>query len=189
MNAFSPAPEFDGRAENFASYRQEAELWLLVTHLPLNRRAPALALAMGKMPRELCLSLGAAALHCEAGVETIMELSQKNLAPDASDAGFRGIVGPILRWNGFTCIPRQCPWGRANANPPRRPLSPPCTPKGLAEDRTDTDHPPHKRGAIRRWGTLDVSPKNPARGTKPSGPSRLSDFLRARNVVAPSHSL
>ena len=92
MNAFPPAPEFDGRAENFASYRQEVELWLMVTHLPLNRRAPALALAMGKMPRELCLSLGTAALNCDTGVENIMDAPQKNLAPDASDAGFRDIV-------------------------------------------------------------------------------------------------
>ena len=101
--AFSPAPEFDGRAGKFASYRQGVELWLLVTHLPLNRGAPALALAMDKMPRELCLSLGVAALHCDTGVETIMELLRKNLAPDAADAGFRDIiefldpVGPILR--------------------------------------------------------------------------------------------
>ena len=89
MNAFPPAPEFDGRAENFASYRQEVELWLMVTHLPLNRRAPALALAMGKMPRELCLSLGTAVLNCDTGVENIMDARQKNLAPDASDAGLR----------------------------------------------------------------------------------------------------
>ena len=92
MNAFSPAPEFGGRAGNFASYREAVELWLLVTHLPLNRRAPALALAMGKMPRELCLSRGVAALRCGTGAETIMELLQKNLAPDASDAGFRDII-------------------------------------------------------------------------------------------------
>ena len=92
MNAFSPPPEFDGRAENFASFRQEAELWLMVTHLPANRRAPALALAMGKVPRERCLSLGTAALNCDNGVGNIMEAPQKNLAPDASDAGFRDIV-------------------------------------------------------------------------------------------------
>ena len=73
MNAFSLAPEFDGRAGNVASYRQEVELWLLVTHLPLNRRAPALALAMDKMPRELCLSLGVEALNCDTGVGKIME--------------------------------------------------------------------------------------------------------------------
>ena len=61
----------------------------MVTHLPLNRRAPALALAIGKMPRELCFSLGTAALNCDNGVENIMDALQKNLAPDASDAGFR----------------------------------------------------------------------------------------------------
>ena len=64
----------------------------MATHSPLNRRPPALALAMGEMPRELCLSLGAAALNCDTGVENIMEALQKNLAPDASDAGFRDIV-------------------------------------------------------------------------------------------------
>ena len=103
MNAFSPAPEFDGRAGNFASYRQEVELWLLVTHLPLNRRAPALSLAMDKMPRELCHSLGVAALRCGAGAERIMELLQKNRAPGAADAGFRDIIEffglrRALRW-------------------------------------------------------------------------------------------
>ena len=76
MNAFSQPPEFDGRAENFASFRQEVELWLMTTHLPANRRAPALALAMGKMPRKLCLSLGTAALNCEAGVDNIMDVLQ-----------------------------------------------------------------------------------------------------------------
>ena len=54
--------------------------------------ASALALDMDKMPCELCLSLGVGALHCDTGVETIMELLQKNLAPDASDAGFRNII-------------------------------------------------------------------------------------------------
>ena len=77
MKVFSPAPESDGRAENFASHRQEVELWLMVTHLPLNRRAPALDLAMRKMPRERCLSLGTAALNCDDGVENIMEALQK----------------------------------------------------------------------------------------------------------------
>ena len=92
MNAFSPAPEFGGRAGNIASYRQEVELWLLVTHLLLNRRAPALALAMDKMPRELCPSLGVGALDSDTGVAKIMGVLRKNLAPDASYAGFRDIV-------------------------------------------------------------------------------------------------
>ena len=92
MNAFSPAPEFDGGAGNFASYRQEVELRLLATHLPLNRRAPALALAMDKMPRELCLLLGAEALNSDTGVDKITEVLQTNLAPNASDAGFLDII-------------------------------------------------------------------------------------------------
>ena len=92
MNAFSQPPEFDGRAENSASFRQEVELWLMAPHLPANRRAPALALAIGKMPRELCLSRRTAALNCEAGVDNIMDALQKNLAPDASEAGFHEIV-------------------------------------------------------------------------------------------------
>ena len=92
MNAFSPAPEFGGEAENFAPYRQEVELWLLVTHLPLNRRAPALALAMDKMPRKLCLSIGVEALRSETGADKILEVLRKNLAPDASDAAFRDII-------------------------------------------------------------------------------------------------
>ena len=91
MNAFSPAPEFDGKAENFASYRQEVELWLLVTHLPLNRRAPALALAMEKMPRKLRLSLGVEVLKSDVGAGKLMEALPKNLTPDASGAAFRDI--------------------------------------------------------------------------------------------------
>ena len=81
-----------GGAENFASYRQEVELRLLVTHLPLNRRAPALALAMDKMPRELRLSLGVGALNSDTGADKITEVLQTNLAPDASGAGFRDII-------------------------------------------------------------------------------------------------
>ena len=92
MNVFPPAPGFGGRAETSASYKQEVELCLLVTHLPANRRAPALALAMDKMPRELRLSLGVDALHCDTGVEKITEALQTNLAPDASNAGFRDIT-------------------------------------------------------------------------------------------------
>ena len=91
MNALSPAPEFDGRAGNFASYRQE--MWPRATHVPLNRRAPALALAIDKMPSELCLPLGVGALRCDTGAETIMELLRKDHAPDASDTGSRDILG------------------------------------------------------------------------------------------------
>ena len=76
MNAFSVAPEFDGRAENFASYRREVELRLLATHLPLNRRATALALAMDKMPLELCLSFDVDVLKSDAGVNKILETLQ-----------------------------------------------------------------------------------------------------------------
>ena len=92
MDVFSPAPEFGGRAENFASYRQEVELWMLVTHLPLNRRAPALALAMDKMPRELSLALGVGVLKSDTGADKIMETSRQHVAPDASDAAFRDII-------------------------------------------------------------------------------------------------
>ena len=92
MYVFSSAPEFDGRAENFVSFQQEVELWLLVTHLPTNRRAPTLALARNKIPRELCLSLGADELKSDEGADKISGVLRKNLAPDASDAAFRDIV-------------------------------------------------------------------------------------------------
>ena len=51
MFSDSPAPVFDGKAENFASYQQEVDLWLMVTNLPVSRRAPALALAMDKLQK------------------------------------------------------------------------------------------------------------------------------------------
>ena len=51
-----------------------------------------MALAIGKLPRELCLSLGVEALNCDTGVGKIMEAPQTNLAPDASDAGFRDVI-------------------------------------------------------------------------------------------------
>ena len=73
MDAFSPAPEFDGRAGNFASYRQEVELRMLVNHLPLNRLAPALALALDKVPRELFLALGVDVSKSDTGAGEIME--------------------------------------------------------------------------------------------------------------------
>ena len=47
---------------------------------------------MEKMPRELCLSLGAEALNSDTEVGKIMEVLKPNLAPDASGAGFRDII-------------------------------------------------------------------------------------------------
>ena len=44
-----------------------------------------MALAMDKMPRELCLSLGVEVLKTDAGADEIMEALQENLTPDASD--------------------------------------------------------------------------------------------------------
>ena len=76
MDVFSPAPEFGEKAENFAPYGREVELRMLVTHLPLNRRAPALASAMGKMPRELCLAPGVDVLKSDSGADKIAETSQ-----------------------------------------------------------------------------------------------------------------
>ena len=65
---------------------------MLVTHLPLNRRAPALALAMDKMPRELCLALGVDVLKSDVGVGEITESLQQHIAPDASDAAYSDIL-------------------------------------------------------------------------------------------------
>ena len=73
MNVLSLAPEFDGKGETFAAYWQKGELWMLGTHLPLNRRAPALALAMDKMPRQLCRALSLDILKSDAKVDKIME--------------------------------------------------------------------------------------------------------------------
>ena len=73
-------------AENSASFWQAVELWMLVTHLPLDRRAPALAPAMGKMPRQLCLARGVDVLKSDVGADKIMETLQQRIAPDASDA-------------------------------------------------------------------------------------------------------
>ena len=81
-----------GGAGNFAPFRLGVELRLLVTHLPSNWRAPALALAMDKMPRELCLSFGAESLNSDAGAKKIIRVLQTNLAPDASGAGFRDVI-------------------------------------------------------------------------------------------------
>ena len=92
---FSPVPEFGGKAENFAPFRQEVELRILVTqnlNLPLNRRAPALALAMDKMPRELCLAIGLDVLKPDGGADEIMEILQQHIKPDASDAANRDII-------------------------------------------------------------------------------------------------
>ena len=99
MNVFPPAPEFGGKAANFAPPRQEVELRPLATHLPLNRRAPALALAMHKMPRDTCLALGVGVLKSDTGVGSIIEALQNNLAPDAAKRGvilFLGLRRPHL---------------------------------------------------------------------------------------------
>ena len=88
----SPVPVFDGKAENFASYQQEVDLWMMITQLPMNRRAPALALAKNKMPREVCLGLGNDVLKSEVGVDKLMEALRKDLAPDAHDSAFRDVV-------------------------------------------------------------------------------------------------
>ena len=92
MNAFSPSPEFYGKAGNFASDRQEVELRMSVAQLPSNRPAPALALAMDKMPRELCLAFGVAVLKPDAGVGETMETSRYHFAPDASGAARRDVI-------------------------------------------------------------------------------------------------
>ena len=47
---------------------------MMVTQLPMNRSAPALALAMRKMPREICPAPGVAVLQSDTGVGNIMEL-------------------------------------------------------------------------------------------------------------------
>ena len=73
MLSSSPVPVFGGKAENFASYQQEEDLWMMITQVPMNRRAPAVALAMDKMPREACLGLGGDALISDLGVEKIMD--------------------------------------------------------------------------------------------------------------------
>ena len=74
MLSSSPVPFFDGKAGNFASFKQEVDLWMMITQLPMNRRAPALALAMDKMPREICLGLGGDVLESDVGVEKIMDV-------------------------------------------------------------------------------------------------------------------
>ena len=40
MLSSSPVPVFDGRAENFATFQQEVDLWLMITQLPMNRMGP-----------------------------------------------------------------------------------------------------------------------------------------------------
>ena len=88
----APVPVFDGKAENFASYQQEVDLWMMITQVPMNRRAPALALAMDKMPREVCLALGNDVLKSDLGVEKIMDALHKDIAPDAHDSAYRDVV-------------------------------------------------------------------------------------------------
>ena len=77
----------------------------------------------GEMPRELCLSLGATALNCDTGAENMMDAPQKNLAPDASDAGFHVIVDFSDAVEGISRSMNICPalrWladGRRRDNP------------------------------------------------------------------------
>ena len=92
MLSSTPVPVFDGKAENFASYQQEVDLWMMITQVPMNRRAPALALAMDRIPREVCLALGNDVLKSDLGVEKIMDALHKDIAPDAHDSAFRDVV-------------------------------------------------------------------------------------------------
>ena len=71
MLSSTPVPVFDGKAGNFASYQQEVDLWMMITQVPMNRRAPALALATNKIPRKLCLPLGGDVLKSDGGVDKI----------------------------------------------------------------------------------------------------------------------
>ena len=64
----------------------------MITQLPMCRRAPALALSMDKMPREICLALGTDVLKSDNGVEKLMETLHTNISPDAYDSAFRDIV-------------------------------------------------------------------------------------------------
>ena len=74
-----------------------------VARRPLNRRAFDSALAIHKMPREICLALGADVLKSDTGVDNIMEALQNNLGPDASDAARRDItMFPGLRQTHLT---------------------------------------------------------------------------------------
>ena len=61
-------PRFDGLAENFAFFRKQVELWMLITPLKAECRAPALALAMSKMPQEIALGLGMDTLQSDDGI-------------------------------------------------------------------------------------------------------------------------
>ena len=92
MLSSTPVPVFDGKAENFASYKQEVDLWMMITQVPMKRRAPALAPAMDKIPREVCLTLGNDVLKSDLGVGEIMDALHKDIAPDARDSAFRDVV-------------------------------------------------------------------------------------------------
>ena len=92
MLSSTPVPVFHGEAGKFASYQQEVDLWMRITQVPMNRRAPALALAMDKMPREVCLGLGNDVLKSDVGAEKVMDALQKDVAPDAHDSAFRDVV-------------------------------------------------------------------------------------------------
>ena len=74
-----------------------------VARRPLNRRAFDSALVIHKMPREICLALGADVLKSDTGVDNIMEALQNNLGPDASDAAYCDIIMfPGLRQSHLT---------------------------------------------------------------------------------------
>ena len=64
----------------------------MITQLPSSRRAPALALAMDKMPREICLASGTDTLKSDNGVEKITETLREHIAPDAHDSAFRDVA-------------------------------------------------------------------------------------------------
>ena len=60
--------------------------------MDVNRGAPALALAMRKMPREICMAPGVDVLKSDTGAESIMEALRNNIAPDAADAVYRDVI-------------------------------------------------------------------------------------------------
>ena len=132
MDVLSPVLEFGGEAENLASFRQEVELRMLVMHLPLNRRAPALPLAMDKMPRELRPALGVDVLKSDVGADEVMDTSQQHIAPDSSDAAYQDIISfsGLLRprFSSDEYLPR-CQMARRRAearSAPRKSFRPRC---------------------------------------------------------------
>ena len=89
-------PCFDGRAENFVFFRKQVELWTLITPLKVECRAPALVLAMCKMPQEIALGLGMDVLQSDEGITKVLDELHTHLAPDATDVAFTDIMGFIL---------------------------------------------------------------------------------------------